>query len=154
MQVEQLDSFRNPFGSSYLPFLREGLMGPRPPAGVRDELAIRIVDRDADPPGHDALLAVAEAEPLDGRCRDAPLGEVWMRRIELQLEPQRLVWLGLESLDRSSSARPGRQEVCFSTEAGPLSKSNQVSELTPQFGWEGGSRSAPIGTPGERLFPA
>ena len=61
------------------------------------------MDRDADPPGHDALLAVAEAEPLDERCRYAPLGEVRVRRVELQLEPQRLVWLRLECLAGSPS---------------------------------------------------
>ena len=49
------------------------------------------MDRDADAPGHDALLAEAEAERLDELGRDAPLVEVRVRRIKGEGKAERLV---------------------------------------------------------------
>lgn len=54
-----------------------------PAAGVGDELAFLVADRDRNPTRHAALATEAEAKGLDNRFRDA-LRQVRMRRIELE----------------------------------------------------------------------
>ena len=66
---------------------------PDPAAGVRDEPFLHVVDRDADPPRHDALVAVPEAELLDEPGRDAPLGKVRVLVTRYEELPAGVTWL-------------------------------------------------------------
>lgn len=67
---------------------------PEPPAGIGDELALRVVNRDAQPRFHDAprgFRADAETEGLDDRPREPALREVGMLALELERKAQRRV---------------------------------------------------------------
>src|SRR5882724_7599277 len=55
----------------------------RPAAGVGHELALLVMNRDGDPPGHDAFAdAISHPKVRDRLWRKPPLGQVRMRRVQ------------------------------------------------------------------------
>src|SRR5687767_3476939 len=91
VQVEQLQALmksgRQPV--SLLP-LRQLLGLPCPPAGIRDELSIDIVDRDAQPPCHAAAPGERKLEDRSELRWYPSLVEVRMLHLR-ELEAKRLV---------------------------------------------------------------
>ena len=79
----------------------------RPTAGVGDELARLVVDRDADPALHHPAVTEAEAEGLDQFGADIPFREVRMRGVELEREGQRRVDRPLRLARRLGERRLG-----------------------------------------------
>ena len=74
MQVEELEALVKTLGKFVLFFPRREIsLSTNPAASVSHNLAVHIVDRDAQPPGHDPLPAVAEPEWLDHQPRHAAL---------------------------------------------------------------------------------
>jgi hypothetical protein len=65
-----------------------------PASGIGDKLALPIVNRDTDPPGHAATGAEAEPEQFDELGAEAAPLKIRVRGIELQREGERWVyWL-------------------------------------------------------------
>ena len=89
-----------------------------PAAGVGDRLPLPVVDRDADPTGHAALLAVAKAEGLDELRRDAALRQVRVPRIEREREAERLVAPRFPSLARNTRSTACRSRKSRSRRRG------------------------------------
>jgi len=74
VQVEELELLAKPGRQLVLalPF-GKAFVRPCPATGISNGPPVTVLDRDADPPRHDALLAVPEAECLDELGRDARL---------------------------------------------------------------------------------
>jgi hypothetical protein len=92
VQVEELEALVKSLGEFVLFFARRKIgLGTNPAASVGHDLAVHIVDWDAQPSGHDPLPAVAETKGLDDQPRHAALNQVRMTRIEIEGEAKWLV---------------------------------------------------------------
>ena len=91
VQVEQHPAFLE-FGRQPVPLNVFRQLLARPAAGIGDELAGGVMDRDADASRHNAAAAIAEAKLANEFGRDAALGEVRVLGVELESESQRRVY--------------------------------------------------------------
>ncbi len=92
VEIEELERLVKSLGQFVFFFARRKvLVRANPSAGVGDELAVHIVDRNAEAAGHRPLLAVAQAKELDELRGEPALSEVGVRRIKGKLKAQRLV---------------------------------------------------------------
>jgi hypothetical protein len=95
-EVPELERLVKSLGQFVLSFsLGKLRVGADPAAGIGHELALSILDRDADASGHGTVPTEPKAEELAELGTDLALCEVGMLGIERKPEPEWLVALGL-----------------------------------------------------------